>query len=253
MIVRRRIPVRVRCERPCQPTRFAVSHERSLLRACGLFPALADGLLLRRPSRRQVRQPPRARRAGIAAPASGRDDGRCPVKLTREFLAPAGLPVPGHRRRGRQRPPGPAPRAGRADDRRAGPPGLHRPAQSAHRPVGRPRRAGRLGRRRAPGWPSVPGRLGDRPVPAAPISHSVPSRSSRATANREIKVRPTTRPCLIASFDPSVSTSGAPVSAGPRPKVGERALGRQPGARALLTQQPGGPGQVGRNLPAHDH
>ena len=41
------------------------------------------------------------------------------------------------------------PAAGRADERRAGYPGHHRPAQPAAQPVGRPGRAGRLGRRRA--------------------------------------------------------------------------------------------------------
>src|SRR5262249_54466573 len=44
-----------------------------------------------------------------------------------------------------------APAADRADDRRAGDPGEHRPAQPADRPVGGPRRAGRLGRRGAAG------------------------------------------------------------------------------------------------------
>ena len=45
----------------------------------------------------------------------------------------------------------PPPRADQPDDGRAGHPGHHRPAQPAHQPVGRPRRARRLGRGRPPG------------------------------------------------------------------------------------------------------
>ncbi len=55
------------------------------------------------------------------------------------------VPVPHPRAGGRQPGLAPAPGSDRADDRRAGDPGQHRPARPADRPVGRAGRAGRLG------------------------------------------------------------------------------------------------------------
>ena len=76
------------------------------------------------------------------------------------------FPILGHA--GRQRDLAPAPRGTSADDCGPGDPGHHRPAQPAHQPVGRHRRARRLGRRGAAGRRDPappPRRVNDNPRP----------------------------------------------------------------------------------------
>ena len=82
----------------------------------------------------------------------------------------------------------------------------------------------------------------------------MPSRSSRATANREIKViaKADSQALLDRAIRSQRQHLGCARLGRAQAQVGEQALGCQPGARALLAQQPRGPGQVGRNLPAHD-